>query len=87
MADGDMVVNDKRDPNVRVQDAPFLHIAVMANVNYRVVTADADIRPNACMFAHNDITNNVGRVKNKRSRINAWSEVAKLVNSNDRDRL
>ena len=43
MADGDMVVNDKRDPNVRVQDAPFLHIAVMTNVNYRVVTADADV--------------------------------------------
>ena len=56
----------------------------MTNINHRVVTADADIRPNACMFAHNDITDDVGRIKNKRGRINARSEVAELVNRHDK---
>ena len=79
-----MISNDKRRSRIGMQDTAFLDIAMMTNINHRIVTTDADIRPNTCMFAHNDVTNDVGRIKNKRGRINAWNQVTELVNRHGR---
>jgi hypothetical protein len=59
----------------------------MTDFDAGVISPNADIGPNAGLSPYDNVADQIGRVKNKGSRVNAWNKIAELINRHDELRL
>src|SRR5258707_7776850 len=79
MADGDMGSHRQRKPRIRVQNRSILHIAVGANADGLVVTAQGRAKPHGAMVREDDLADDRGTRSNIRARRYRRGSIAQLI--------